>query len=64
MKGISDSSLPNSNKADALQLIKDGLRYNLKSPMCWHVLGLFHRTEKQYQEAIRAYTYAVRFDKV
>ena len=29
----------------------------------WHVLGLIHRQEKQYDEASRAYLNALRFEK-
>lgn len=64
LKGIVESSLPNANKETCLQLIKDGVRYNMKSSVSWHILGLFQRQERNYAEAIKAYNFASRLDKV
>ena len=62
MKGL---VLANINKHDpvARELVNQGLRYNLKSHTCWHVLGLYHRLDRNYLEAIKAYQCALRIDK-
>ena len=34
----------------------------LRSHVCWHVYGLIHRSERNYNEAIKAYKQALRID--
>ena len=64
MKGIALSASKDAKeKEEAGVLINQGLRYNLKSHVCWHVLGLYHRQERNYREAIKAYQCAMRIDK-
>ena len=41
-----------------------GLKLDLTSPVCWHVYGLLHRNEKNYEEAIKCYSQSLRIDKV
>eukprot|EP01105_Mastigella_eilhardi_P025141 TRINITY_DN6730_c0_g1_i1.p1 TRINITY_DN6730_c0_g1~~TRINITY_DN6730_c0_g1_i1.p1 ORF type:complete len:863 (+),score=286.74 TRINITY_DN6730_c0_g1_i1:81-2591(+) len=61
MKGMLLYSLePEDNKAAAEDMIKKGLAYNMKSYTSWHVLGLYHRAEKEYTQAIKCYRNAVR----
>lgn len=36
---------------------------DLKSPICWHIFGIIHRSKRQYEEAIKAYRNAVKWDK-
>ena len=30
----------------------------------WHVYGLLYRSDKNYEEAVKCYRYALKFDKV
>ncbi|KAI9015949.1 NMDA receptor-regulated protein 1-domain-containing protein [Hyaloraphidium curvatum] len=68
MKALLISQMPGYNtdrarKDEAMDLVKRGLKNDLKSTVCWHVLGLIHRQEKQYDEASRAYLNALKFEK-
>lgn len=38
------------------------LKHDLKSYICWHVYGLLYRSAKQFDEAIKAYKYALRLE--
>ena len=35
----------------------------VRSHVCWHVYGLLHRSDRNYNEAIKAYKQALRIDK-
>ncbi|KAL3918249.1 MAG: hypothetical protein SGILL_004327 [Bacillariaceae sp.] len=60
MKGL---VLQNMNKGDeAHALVKKGLMYDMRSHVCWHVYGLLHRTDHNYNESIKAYKQALRID--
>ena len=61
MKGLFFSHL--SKKEEAHEFIKKGLKMDLTSPICWHVYGLLHRGEKNYEEAIKCYTQSLKIDK-
>ncbi|KAK9454572.1 NMDA receptor-regulated protein 1-domain-containing protein [Dipodascopsis uninucleata] len=49
-------------KEEGHELIKKGLRCDLTSFICWHVYGLFYRTEHNYEEAVKCYTHALKYD--
>jgi peptide alpha-N-acetyltransferase len=51
-----------AQKAEGFALMKKGLMFNLKSPVAWNLQGLTFRAEKQYAEAIKSYTMALKFD--
>eukprot|EP00128_Syssomonas_multiformis_P013266 Colp12_sorted_trinity150504_noHs@11430 len=61
MKGLTLNCL--GRKEEAHNLVKLGLRKDLKSHICWHVYGLLHRSEKNYDEAIKCYANALKWDK-
>lgn len=50
-------------KPEAYDNVKRGLRNNLTSHVCWHVFGLLQRSDKKYEEAIKCYRNALRWDK-
>ncbi len=52
-----------SKKEQGLEYIKRGIRNDLTSHICWHVYGLYYRTEKNYLEAILCYKNALKYDK-
>lgn len=61
MKGLILSSL--GKKDEALEHAKLGLKYNIKSHVCWNVFGLLQKNEKKYEEALKCYKNALKFDK-
>ncbi|KAL7569248.1 hypothetical protein ACA910_016801 [Epithemia clementina (nom. ined.)] len=60
MKGLTLSYM--SKREEAHELVKLGLRNDLRSHVCWHVLGLLHRSDRNYDQAIKAYKQALGID--
>ncbi|XP_026112373.1 N-alpha-acetyltransferase 15, NatA auxiliary subunit a [Carassius auratus] len=61
MKGLTLNCL--GRKEEAYELVRRGLRNDLKSHVCWHVYGLLQRSDKKYDEAIKCYRNALKWDK-
>ncbi|XP_075872660.1 N-alpha-acetyltransferase 15, NatA auxiliary subunit-like [Nelusetta ayraudi] len=61
MKGLTLNCL--GKKDEAYELVRRGLRNDLKSHVCWHVYGLLQRSDKKYDEAIKCYRNALKWDK-
>jgi len=49
-------------KEEAHALVKKGLMFDMRSHVCWHVYGLLYRSDRDYNEAIKAYKQALRID--
>jgi N-alpha-acetyltransferase 15/16, NatA auxiliary subunit len=47
---------------EAFALAKVALKNNMKSHVCWHVYGLLYRAEKNFDEAIKAYKFALKLE--
>jgi tetratricopeptide (TPR) repeat protein len=47
---------------EAFALAKAALQSDMKSHVCWHVYGLLYRSDKNFEEAIKAYKFALRLD--
>ncbi|OQR72637.1 N-alpha-acetyltransferase 15 [Tropilaelaps mercedesae] len=60
MKGLILNCL--RKKEEAYEHIKRGLKSDVKSHVCWHVFGLLQRSDRKYDEAIRAYRNALKCD--
>ena len=60
MKGLTLNCM--GKKEEAHDLVRKGLRMNMKSHVCWHVYGLLHRSERNYLQAIKCYRNALRLD--
>lgn len=60
MKGLILNYL--GRKEEAHEFIRKGLRNDLKSHVCWHVYGLLQRSEHKYDDAIKAYRNALKYD--
>lgn len=60
MKALILNSLDKSDEAFALA--KEALQCDMKSHVCWHVYGLLYRSAKNFEEAIKAYKFALRLD--
>lgn len=58
MKALVLNSQGHSEEAFALG--KLALKNDMKSNICWHVYGLLWRSQKNYEEAIKAYKMALR----
>ena len=55
--------LSNQGKNDeAFELCKEALKNSMKSNVCWHVYGLLWRSVKNYEEAMKAYRFALKLD--
>ncbi|EMR08274.1 hypothetical protein PNEG_03439 [Pneumocystis murina B123] len=61
MKGLILTLL--NKKSEGYEHAHRGLRNNLTSHICWHVFGLLHRLDKNYNEAIKCYLNALKYDK-
>lgn len=61
MKGLTLNCL--GRKEEAYDYVRRGLRNDLKSPVCWHVYGLLQRSDKKYDEAIKCYRNALKWEK-
>ena len=51
-------------REEGIDLVKKGVRLDLTSHIVWHVFGLVQKGEKNYEEALKSYSQALRFDKV
>lgn len=47
---------------EAFNLGKLALKNDMKSHVCWHVYGLLWRSVKNYEEAVKAYKFALRIE--
>lgn len=61
MKGLILSCM--GKKEEAYEFVRKGLRNNLRSHVCWHVYGILQRSDKKYDEAIKCYRNALKWDK-
>ena len=62
MKGLTLNCL--GRKEEAYDYVRRGLRNDLQSHVCWHVFGLLQRSDRKYDEAIKCYRNALKWDKV
>lgn len=60
MKALVTSCL--GQQEEAFALAKEALKCDMKSHVCWHIYGLLYRAEKNYEEAIKAYRFALRIE--
>jgi len=61
MKGLTLNCM--GRKEEAYEYVKRGLRNDLKSHVCWHVYGLLQRSDHKYDEAIKCYRNALKWEK-
>ena len=50
------------NSDEAFALAKVALQKSMKSHICWHVYGLLYRSNKNFEEAIKAYKFALKLE--
>lgn len=51
-------------KPEGYELIKRGVRNDMGSHIVWHVYGIMHRADKNFEEALKCYSQANRIEKV
>ncbi|KIM42317.1 hypothetical protein M413DRAFT_444742 [Hebeloma cylindrosporum] len=61
MKGLVLTHM--GRREEGIDLVKKGVRLDLTSHICWHVFGLIQKADKNYEEALKSYTQALKFDK-
>lgn len=61
MKGLILNCM--GKKEEAYEYVRKGLRNDLTSHVCWHVYGLLQRSEHKYDEAIKCYRNALKYEK-
>jgi predicted Zn-dependent protease len=61
MKGLILNSM--DRKQEAYNNARKGVRHDLTSHITWHVLGILHRTDRNYAEATLCFKNAIRFDR-
>jgi tetratricopeptide (TPR) repeat protein len=61
MKGLSLNSL--GKKDEAYELVKLGVKNDLKSSICWHVYGLIYKSDSNFVQAIKSYLQALKLDE-
>jgi tetratricopeptide (TPR) repeat protein len=60
MKGLILNCM--GRKEEAYDHVRRGLKNDIKSHVCWHVYGLLQRSDKKYEEAIKCYRNALKWD--
>ena len=60
MKALILNSMSQPN--DAFALAKNALKNDMKSHVCWHVYGLLYRSVKNFEEAMKAYRFALKLE--
>ncbi|KAK1936163.1 tetratricopeptide repeat containing domain protein [Babesia divergens] len=61
-KALLLSNTDESKQDEILELAKEGLRNDLKSYLCWHVLGVVYKQRKLYKDAVKCFTMALKVD--
>ena len=49
---------------EGINLVKEGMRKDLSSHICWHVWALIQKSDHKYEDALKSYVQALKFDKV
>ena len=62
MKGLTLNCM--GRKEEAYDFVKRGLKNDITSHVCWHVYGLLQRSDRKYDDAIKCYRNALKWDKV
>ncbi|KAG5028683.1 hypothetical protein JHK82_012289 [Glycine max] len=60
MKGLTLNCMDHGS--EAYELVRQGLKNDLKSHVCWYVYGLLYRSNREYREAIKCYRNAHKID--
>ncbi|KAG2353539.1 hypothetical protein BDR07DRAFT_1309168 [Suillus spraguei] len=61
MKGLILVHLGQCN--EGINLVKEGMRKDLSSHICWHVWALIQKSGHKYEDTLKSYIQALKFDK-
>ncbi|KAF8734886.1 N-terminal acetyltransferase A, auxiliary subunit, partial [Rhizoctonia solani] len=61
MKGLVFTNMP-GKRDEGVELVRKGLALGLESHICWHVYGLVLKQDKNYAQALGAYSRALKYD--
>lgn len=61
LKGLFLSNL--NKREEGYECVRAALKINVKSIICWHVYGLLYRADRNYEEALKCYKNALRFER-
>ncbi|KAG8885365.1 hypothetical protein FRB97_001440 [Tulasnella sp. 331] len=61
MKGLVLTNM--DRKEEGIDLVKKGVRLDITSHICWHVYGIVHKSDRNYEEALKCYRKALQYDK-
>ncbi|CAE6427442.1 unnamed protein product, partial [Rhizoctonia solani] len=61
MKGLVLTNM-HGKRDEGVELVRKGLALGLESHICWHVYGLVLKQEKNYAQALGAYSRALKYD--
>ncbi|KAG9004716.1 hypothetical protein FRB93_010207 [Tulasnella sp. JGI-2019a] len=61
MKGLVLTNM--GRKEEGVELVKKGVRLDITSHICWHVYGIVHKSDRNYEEALKCYRNALKYDK-
>lgn len=62
MKGLGIYNL--GKRDEGKQLARRGLALDTKSHVCWHVVAIIHRADREYKDAMKCYLQANRIEPV
>jgi tetratricopeptide (TPR) repeat protein len=63
MKALILNSQGSEKREEAYRLARKAVRVDITSHLCWHILGLIYRSERNYREAAKCLKIAVIHDK-
>lgn len=61
MEALCKAQFPSSQKG-SIDIARHAIRNGMRSFLCWHALAICHRKNRQYAEALKAYSQASRLD--
>jgi predicted Zn-dependent protease len=62
MKGLILATM--EQRAEGLELARKGVRHDIGSFLAWHALGILQRMDKNWNEAVKCYSMALRIEGV
>ncbi|ORM39441.1 N-alpha-acetyltransferase [Babesia sp. Xinjiang] len=61
-KALLLSNIEPSKADEIMELARQGLKYDVKSYLCWYVLGAIYKQRKLYKDSLKCFTMATKID--